>query len=181
MEVANNIINFFSNNIVKLRESLSHNGPDQGTLSLLNASSTCSFKQFQSVSKSQISAIINKSPTMSFSLDPVPTWLLKNCQDAVIPLITSTVNLSFLEYEMPFVRKEALITPLVRKHNLDPENLCNYHPVSNLPVLSKVIERAVSNQLLQHMKDNDLGEVMKSAYRVGHSTETALLGCRMTS
>lgn len=53
----------------------------------------------------------------------------------------------------------------------------NYRPILNLPCIyvSKMIERAVSDQLVAHMKKNDLFEPFQSAYHEGHSTETALL------
>ena len=63
----------------------------------------------------------------------------------------------------------------LKKSNLDPENLKNYRPVSNLPFLSKLLERIVLSQLLHHLKTNHLLEPFQSAYRKSHSTETALL------
>ena len=51
----------------------------------------------------------------------------------------------------------------------------NYRPVSNLPLLSKVLERLVLKQLLSHLAQNDLNEMFQSAYRKHHSTETAIL------
>jgi len=44
-----------------------------------------------------------------------------------------------------------------------------------LSVLSKLLERLVSNQLLQYLKDNGLLPDLQSAYRVHYSTETVLL------
>ena len=38
-----------------------------------------------------------------------------------------------------------------------------------------MIERAVAKQMVEHMKQNDLFEPLHSAYKEGHSTETALL------
>ena len=51
----------------------------------------------------------------------------------------------------------------------------NYCPVSNLPFLSKVLERIVLKQFLQHLESYSLLESFQSAYRKCHSTETALL------
>ena len=65
--------------------------------------------------------------------------------------------------------------PLLKKPGLDPENLKNYRPVSNLPFLSKVLEKVVLQQLLDHLESNNLLEPFQSAYRKGHCTETALL------
>ena len=53
--------------------------------------------------------------------------------------------------------------------------LFNYRPVSNLPFISKVLEKVVSARLSTHKKENNLYETFQSAYRSGHSTETALL------
>jgi hypothetical protein len=47
--------------------------------------------------------------------------------------------------------------------------------VSNLPYLSKVIEKVVVGQVDSHMTDKALYASHQSAYRKGHSTETALV------
>ncbi|XP_046566282.1 piggyBac transposable element-derived protein 3-like [Haliotis rubra] len=62
-----------------------------------------------------------------------------------------------------------------KKPDLDTEHLKNYRPVSNLPFLSKLIERAVAERLSQHLTLHNLYDPLQSAYRPRHSTETALL------
>ena len=47
--------------------------------------------------------------------------------------------------------------------------------MSNLPYLSKVLERVVADQLQRYMDDNGLHNPFQSAYRKFHSCETALL------
>ena len=51
----------------------------------------------------------------------------------------------------------------------------NFRPVSNLPFISKILEKIVLLQLQKHLVYNDLLEVCQSAYRRDHSTETAVL------
>ena len=51
----------------------------------------------------------------------------------------------------------------------------NYRPVSNIPFLSKVIERVVAQQLNSHLTRNGLHDDLQSAYKTGTSTETAIL------
>jgi hypothetical protein len=53
--------------------------------------------------------------------------------------------------------------------------LSNYRPVSNLLYLSKLLERVVADQLKAYLDVNELHLKCQSAYRNGHSTETALL------
>ena len=47
--------------------------------------------------------------------------------------------------------------------------------MSGLSFLSKLVERIVAAQIRSHMDSHDLGNTFQSAYKVGHSTETALL------
>jgi len=51
----------------------------------------------------------------------------------------------------------------------------SYRPISNLSVVSKLLERLVSKQLMRYLDDNDLLPDLQSAYRGHHSTETAVL------
>ncbi|WP_294078777.1 reverse transcriptase domain-containing protein, partial [Thiolapillus sp.] len=62
-----------------------------------------------------------------------------------------------------------------RKKSLDQNELKNYRPVSNLSFVSKIIEKLVLSQLSDHLSANNLYNRFQSAYRPGHSTETALL------
>ena len=111
----------------------------------------------------------------SCCLDPIPTNLLKDCLDILVPLITRMINQSFREGYVPLSFKLAAVTPLLKKANLIPEILKNFRPVSNLPYLSKVLERVATKQLIQYKEVNCLREPRQSAYREHHSTETAIL------
>ena len=90
-------------------------------------------------------------------------------------MVTILVNLSLQSANVPDSMKQALVTPLLKKDDLDPEVLKNYRPVSNLSFLSKVLERVVAARLTNYMTINQLHEPMQSAYRACHSTETALV------
>ena len=135
---------------------------------------TCRMDNFSTVSSSSILHLIKKSPTKSCLLDAVPINILKSCSDVLIIYITRFVNLSLSTGLFPQSFKEAVITPLLKKDGLDPV-FKNYRPISNLPFLSKLLERIVSPQLLDYMHTNYLFEPFQSAYRKYHSTETALL------
>ena len=64
---------------------------------------------------------------------------------------------------------------LLKKPSLDKNLLKNYHPISNLPFLSRILEKVVLHKLLSHLQENNLSNPFQSAYRAGHSTETILL------
>ena len=101
--------------------------------------------------------------------------MIKTHLDMLLPAITDIINHSLASGVVPASMKHALVTPLLKKQSLDPNNAKNYRPVSNLSFLSKVLEKVVAGQLLEHMVTFDLHEPLQSAYRSGHSTETALV------
>ena len=109
------------------------------------------------------------------ALDPLPASVLTKCLPRLLPVITDIVNRSLDEALMPNSLKTALIIPLLKKTNLDTEDFKNFRPVSNLPFVSKLIEKSVAVQLVQYIDDNNLDEKLQSAYKKLHSTETALL------
>ena len=51
----------------------------------------------------------------------------------------------------------------------------NYRPVANLSFFSKIIEKAIATQIHDHLINNDIVDNFQSAYKAGHSCETALL------
>ena len=124
------------------------------------------------LSDDDVSAIVKKSPTKSCEADPIPTSLLKDILPNILPLLREIVNKSLQTGTFPDDLKVALVRHLLKKINLDLVEK-NYRPVSNLQYIGKLIEKAVNIQLNDHITTNNLMEPMQSAYRVGHSTETA--------
>ena len=108
-------------------------------------------------------------------MDPIPTWLLKQIVDVLLPLILRIVNSSVTSGLFPNALKAAHITPLIKEPTLNAEELKNYRPVSNRPFIGKTIERVVHNQLMEHLSAHGLLEPLQSAYRKSHSTETVVL------
>ncbi|CAC5397816.1 unnamed protein product [Mytilus coruscus] len=128
-----------------------------------------------SVSVDEVRKIISKAPSKSCELDPLPTLLLKPCLNSLAPIITKIVNKSLHESYVPKTFKEAVVRPLLKKPGLDKQVLKNYRPVSNLPFISKVLEKVVECRLEKNLQSNDLFDSVQLAYRAYHSTETALL------
>ena len=93
----------------------------------------------------------------------------------MLPFICEMCNASLREGLLPISQKAAIITPIVKKSGLDPDEPQSYRPISNLTFMSKIIERIVAEQLRAHLSESDLMPPVQSAYRRGHSTETALM------
>ena len=73
------------------------------------------------------------------------------------------------------ILKELVISPLLKKSTLVKDQLSNYHPICNICLISKIIERVVKSRLTDHLTSNKLLNPHQSAYVKHHSTVTALL------
>ena len=103
----------------------------------------------------------------------MPTSVVLEVLDVLLPVITNMINLSFESGEFASDWKEALLQLLLKKCGLDIA-FNNFRLVSNLPYVSKVSEKAAANQLIDHMTTNDLHLPLQSEYKQNHSTESAL-------
>ena len=130
--------------------------------------------KFNQLTNADVKKLVMSSKTTSCDLDPIPTRLLKDHITLLTPIITKIINLSLQTGEFPNEWKFAFVKPLLKKPGL-ATTLKNYRPISNLSFISKITERAVISQHKEHMEQNCLLPVMSSAYRQGHSTESALL------
>ena len=108
-------------------------------------------------------------------MDPVPLIILKGCFGTLLPIITQIVNVSLSTGVMSEALKLAALNPTLKKFGADHEEYPNFRPISNLPMISKVVEKAATEQLTHHVVTNSLDESLQSAYKKFHSTETALV------
>ena len=102
-------------------------------------------------------------------------WLVKQCVDPLLQLLTSIINESLTKREFPNYFKNAIVKALLRKPSIDNDELKNYRPVSNLHFISKVIEKLVAKRLEVHMNEYSMYDPIQSAYKLIHSTETSLV------
>ena len=129
---------------------------------------------FKEISLLELEELIKSLPNKSSSLDTIPLWLFKHCLPELLPIIHYIVNQSLIEGIFPAALKEASIRPGLKKPTLDVDELKNYRPISNLTYLSKILEKAVHNQLCNYVNDNNLFSAYQSGYRKFHSCETAV-------
>lgn len=115
----------------------------------------------------QCNAIIVRTPPVSksCSLDPLAAVLLKENFDMLLPTLCRIVNLSLESGYVPPSLKTAVLLPLLKKPSLDHEILSNYRPISNLKVISKIIEKVVAVRLQDYLESNQLNEPLQSAYK----------------
>ena len=174
-DLASSFNSFFVDRPKQLRATLQSTNVSSSTFKCNASSSLCSnLATFTPATDAEIFNILRNSPMKSSCLDPIPTWLLQKTIPKIIPALTRIVNLA-LDEGLPVELKRAQVTPILKKSNSDRNSLPNYRPVSNLPYLSKLIERVVSCRLTDHLNANKLWDPHQSAYRKYHSCETALV------
>ena len=112
-----------------------------------------SFK-FRNAKREEIYKIlINIDPNKAYGVDEIPERFVKDWVELLTEPLCEIINLS-LSYKFPLMCNAAKVKPLFRKgKNTEPEN---YRPVSLLPILSKITERVVYDQLMEHLETQDI-------------------------
>ena len=111
--------------------------------------------------------------TKSTGIDGFKPKFLKDGADIIKGAVTHIINLSLETGIVPNELKSAIVKPLYKKSSrLD---VGNYRPVSILPIISKILERAVYVQMETHLKDNNILYEFQSGFRTSYSTDTCLI------
>ena len=171
----NDIGRFFGRKIAKIRAELDACTLHPGTVTEDKVfTGDRKLDHFNTYSVEEMRKLVSRSSKKSCQLDPMPTNLIVGMSDTLLPVITNVVNSSLSLGHFPSDWKTALVGPRLKKTN-QGTSLSNLRPVSNLQYLSKLVERTVYDQTTDHVTKSGLYPILQSAYRLGHSTETALL------
>ena len=173
-QLANDFGDFFESKVEKIHASLDSDGPDSVSVWAEIPSYKTLLSEFSPVTHDDVRKYMHKTSIKCCEMDPVPTWLVRQCEDELIPLISELINLSLVTSTMPDEYKLAILRPGLKKLGI-MLILNSYRPISNLQYVSKIVERSVVTQIVGHMKGNNLFDMFQSAYLEGRSVETALL------
>ena len=138
---------------------------------------TMSSTKFSTFTEMKLDDIRELTATLfskSCVLDPLPSSIIKQCIDLLLPTIANIINLSLRDGCMPTCLKSAVLSPLLKKPDADFSQFKNFRPISNLKGLSKIIEKSFALQLTNYLMNNNLLENFQSAYKV-HSTEAFMV------
>jgi hypothetical protein len=104
-------------------------------------------------------------------IDGLPSNMLKDCREFISKPLCHILNLSIRTGKVPETWKMAKLKPLHKSGATnDPSN---YRPISVLPILSKILERAMHSQLLSYLEKNNLLTECQFGYRQNRSTTHA--------
>ena len=121
-------------------------------------------ENFPVIPEDNIEKLFKSAPSKSCELDPLPASLMKTHGHVLIPILVDIVNQPLQQGKFAQDLKVALVQPLLKKANLELI-YSNYRPVSNLSILSKLIEWAVCQQLGDYISITNMSEKLQSAYK----------------
>ena len=104
---------FFIDKIVKINATITNELTNEAVreLSEFSKPGADSLTAFRPATELEIAKIISQSSAATSKLDPIPTDLLKQCKDQLVPVITSIVNSSLISGSFPETMKHAVIKP----------------------------------------------------------------------
>ncbi len=134
---------------------------------------TSSFK-FQTVSKTKVYNLLSSlNPCKSTGIDKIPAKIIRTAAPIIVNSLTRIFNTAIYSKTVSSEWKLARVIPL---HKNGPRNMLNnYRPISILPIVSKVFEKALYGQLYDYFVGNNLLSQNQFGFRQFHSTASALL------
>ena len=128
---------------------------------------------FRDISPEDVSRIIIGLRNKSCGIHSYPAKILKHVNPIISPILSNLFTKCLLTSHFPSKFKIARVVPLHKGNG--KEDLNNYRPISLLPLLSKILERAVYNQLYGFLKTFGLLNTNQFGFRKNRSTIMAVL------
>ena len=165
----------FNNHFATIGPKLASEIPSQCNNSHLEyLTSTNERFQFRPTTTNQVLSLLNKlNKSKATGVDKISARLVRKCADLICIPLCHIFNQSLSLGIFPEDWKCARVTPLFKQGNRDDMN--NYRPISVVPIIAKVFERIVYDQLYAYLTEHDIVCKHQSRFRTLHSTVTALL------
>ncbi|KXJ15113.1 putative RNA-directed DNA polymerase from transposon X-element [Exaiptasia diaphana] len=160
----------FTNVGPNLAQSISHTDIDP--LSYLKPVSS-SFSFHEVTNKDVLLLLQNLNSKKATGPDKIPAKLLKLAGNIISPSLTKIFNCSLSSGIFPEDWKVARVSPVYKAGTKSDPN--NYRPISVVPIVAKIFEKLVHNQLYRYLATNNLLANNQSGFRSLHSTLTALI------
>ena len=105
--------------------------------------------------------------------DGVSIRMLKTGFPVIGGVILHIINTCITRADIPSDWKHSIVQPIYKSGN--PSDPANFRPISLVPVVMKIVERVIHQQLYHYLSYSHLLSPAQHGFRPRHSTETALL------
>lgn len=166
-EIANRLNQFFVYSVEEIVDNVSNENIPELEMRADNVS----LSEFAEVDKEAVERII-KNLKNTKGPDGLSCEAIKNLWEVVGDEVTSVVQQSLAQKNMPKSLKTSVIVPIAKIKG--SVNCNDFRPINTLPVIEKVIETVVHETLLKYISENRLLTKHQSGFREKHSTESAL-------
>ena len=100
--------------------------------------------------------------------DQIPGSVLKKCEFVLVPILLIFFQISYSSGIVPDKMKEASVVALFKSGDRGQPN--NYRPVSLTPIITKIFESIMHDNLIRHIETNSLINKCQHGFRKNHST-----------
>ena len=170
-EIAEEFNNYFVNIADKLDAQLPK--VDISPLSYINVD-VCSSLFLKPITPQECFKIISSLKNSSCKNNSVPVMLWKRAKSCLVDPICFLINQSIENGIFPSSLKISHVAPIFKSG--DRSDISNYRPISVLPILSKVFERFLYDQLLVFFIRHSLISPDQFGFRKGLSTVNSIIG-----
>ena len=176
-DIANHFAKFFNEKINKYRFEMSNPIDTEyvtKSITEIMTGKNCRF-EFSSLSLLEVHSCLDKLPdTKVTGVDGIDNFLLRIASNIIAEPIRYIFNCSYAKSIFPDQWKVAKLHP-IPKDKKQPFEDINSRPISLLNVLSKLHEKFAHKQICHYVSEHNLMLKNQHAYRINHSTESALL------
>lgn len=126
--------------------------------------------RFEAITSPQLNNIVKKMDSKkSKDMFNMSNQLLKKIFSAIAVPFSHIINLSLSSGLVPTQMKKAKVIPIYKRKG-DKTSPTNYRPISLLPILSKILEKVVANQLTRYLDSNELLYKHQYGFQSGKGT-----------
>ena len=166
------LIKHFASVGKRVQDGIVTNSSDRDPLSFVPV---CKTKlKFRRITEQRICKIVDSmQPKTSSGVDYISNMLLKKIVSVLKCQLCTVFNKSIEEGVYPDLMKIAKVIPLYKSGDVTLAD--NYRPISMLPVISKILERHIYDQIMLHLNVNDILYSRQFGFRKKHSTTDAVV------
>ena len=112
------------------------------------------------------------NPNKASDIYKIKPAILKDLAPFLAPILTTLFNKAIDEHEYPDSLK---LTKVIELYKAKDRTLpANYRPISLLPIIAKVLDKIINDQIMHHLTSNNIISRTQYAFRPNASTTMAL-------